>query len=303
MNRIEVIINPTSGAGRGQKVWQVLKPGLQAIFDKVNYRLSTSKESLLDIATEIVMTRPDYLLAIGGDGSLSQTVNGVIKDDVLISPETQLALFNAGCGGDFMRQFQRQHVTDFLYRLKHKKVKKIDVGKISMTGKHHYFINVASCGLSGVVARTSAKSQWLKRFGSINYFIHAFMGLLRYASTDVTIQHDGHTPKKISMLLACICNGQYFGGKMNIAPQAKLDDGLLDVITFEDFSRIKAMFKLHKLYTGAHLKESNIHLVQAKSVKLSSRQQQKIFIEADGECVGCLPASFHLLTWQLPIVV
>ena len=304
MSRIEVVINPTSGAGRGLKVWQVLKPGLLALFDTVNHRLSTCDESLHEIAREVVVTEPNYFLAIGGDGSLSQAINGIISNDALLSPETHVALFNAGCGGDFMRQFGAQHATDFLYRLKHQVAKPIDVGKISMINKHHYFINVASCGLSGVVAKTSSKSQWLKRFGGgINYFFHALMGLLRYSSQPVEIKLGDHKPKTISMLLTCFCNGQFFGGNMHVAPQARLDDGLLDVITFEDFSRFKAMLKLSKMYKGTHLREPNINLVQAKTCTLTPQKNEKVFIEADGECVGFLPATFSLLNWQLPIIV
>lgn len=305
MSKIAVVINPISGGGRGRKIWRILQPGLNALFSDIVYRMSNRIDDLTSITRSLLEENPDYLLIIGGDGTLNHALNGMICEDKLSNPDTKFAYYNAGCGGDFARMFASQKITEFLDRLIHNQSIASNIGKITLgAGKPHYFINIASCGLSGQVVLDTAKSTWFKKLGGpINYFAHSFLDLLSYKKSPVRIQIDDNPPFECPLLMMAVCNGQYFGGKMHVAPMAKIDDGLLDVVLFQDFSLLSAMVKLPKIYSGGHLLDSNVHYVQAKKIQIESANQSIIEAEADGESIGPLPAVFELLKENLSLIV
>ena len=305
MNHIAVVINPISGGGRGKKVWRVLKPGLNAIFDRITFRISNHVDDLSSITQKLLSEDPDFLLIIGGDGTLNHVINGAIDKDELRNPNTKIAFFNAGCGGDFVRLFPKQNVTEFLDRLSHNQFVKSNVGKVSFPNKPaRYFINIASCGLSGYVVLNAARSKWLKKLGgTINYLLHSLSGLFTYNKTQVTIQIDETPAFECSMLMLAVCNGQYFGGRMHVAPMARIDDGLLDVVLFRDYTKWDALIKLHKIYSGNHLLEKNVHYIQAKKITIVSLERKDVEIETDGESSGQLPAVFEILDNPISIIV
>ncbi|KTD16588.1 diacylglycerol/lipid kinase family protein [Legionella jordanis] len=305
MSSIAVIINPISGGGRGKKIWNILLPGLRALFERIDYRMCNKVDDMVQLTRILLQNNPDYFLIIGGDGSLSQAVNGLYSQDQLLSPKTTYAYFNSGCGGDFASQFPPQKVTEFLDRLVHKKTVETNIGKITFSNKRiRYFINIASCGLSAHVVEQSSHSKWLKKLGGpINYFVNALLGLLTYKLTPVKIQLDDNEPFESNIFLIAICNGQYFGGGMHVSPTAKFNDDLLDVVIFQNFTRLSAMIKLRKVYSGRHLLEKKVHYVQAKKIKVTAMNNFNLAVEADGELIGRLTASFALLPEKLKLVV
>lgn len=305
MRKIAIVINPISGGGRGRKIWRILQPGLNALFNDMVYRMSNRLDDLTSITRSLLAENPDYLLVIGGDGTLNHALNGMIFEDKLTNPNTKIAYFNAGCGGDFARLFPPQKITEFLDRLIHNESIVSNLGKITLgEGKSHYFINIASCGLSGQVVLDTAKSTWFKKLGGpINYFVHSFLDLLTYRQSTVRIQLDDKPSFESSLLMMAVCNGQYFGGKMHVAPSAKIDDGVFDVVLFQDFSLFNAMIKLPKIYSGGHLLEANVHYAQAKKVSIEPINQVIVEVEADGESIGPLPAVFELLTENVALIV
>lgn len=252
MSKIAVVINPIAGGGRGKKIWKVLKPGLHALFEQTVYRISNRVNDLEAITDGLLAENPDSLLIIGGDGTLNHVLNGLIENDKLKNPQIKIAFFNAGCGGDFTRQFPQQKMTEFLDRLSHNQFIKCDIGKITLANQvSRYFINIASCGLSGHVVLRVSKSKWLKKLGgTLNYLLHALTGLMTYRKTKVRVQIDDALPFDSSILLMAVCSGQYFGGGMHVAPIAKVNDGLFDVVSFNEFSKLNALLKLYKIYSG-----------------------------------------------------
>ncbi|WP_241480475.1 diacylglycerol/lipid kinase family protein [Legionella norrlandica] len=160
MSKIAVVINPIAGGGRGKKVWRVLKPGLHAIFDHIIYRMSNRIDDLEVITVQLLAEKPDRLLIIGGDGTLNHVLNGLIDKDKLRSSQTKIAFFNAGCGGDFIRQFTKQNVTEFLDRLSHNQFINCNIGKSSSLIKIHDILLI----LLAVVYR----GKWFRKYPKAN---------------------------------------------------------------------------------------------------------------------------------------
>ncbi|KTD18829.1 transcriptional regulator [Legionella lansingensis] len=305
MSSVAVIINPISGGGRGKKAWNVLLPGLRALFDRIDYRMSNQVDDIAQLTTNLLQGNPDYFLIVGGDGTLSHALNGLYVNDELINPHTVYAYFNSGCGGDFASQFPRQRVTEFLDRLSHHHGTQTNIGKITFANQSvRYFINIASCGLSTHVVEKSANSKWIKKLGgSVNYFVNALLGLMTYSHAAVRIQFDENPAFTTEICLMAVCNGQYFGGRMHVAPMARIDDNLFDVVVFHRLSCFAAMRKLVKIYSGKHLLEKQVHYVQAKKIFVEAINAGQLAIEADGELVGHLPACFELLDEKLMLII
>ncbi|KTD80483.1 diacylglycerol/lipid kinase family protein [Legionella waltersii] len=305
MTSIAVVINPIAGGGRGKKVWRVLEPGLNAVFSNVTYRMSNRVNDLELMTAGLLEGNPDYLLIIGGDGTLNHVLNGIIQDDKIKNPNLKIAFFNAGCGGDFIRQFPQQKITEFLDRLSHNQSVPCDIGKISSEAcSPRYFINIASCGLSGYVVSRTLTSKWLKKLGgTLNYLTHSILGLLTYRSAKVRVQIDDNPSFETSLLLLAVCSGQFFGGRMHVAPMAIIDDGLFDVVLFSNLSKVRAILKLHKIYSGSHVLDDKVHYVQAKMVTVEPLETGPILIESDGENAGQLPATFSILNEKLALIV
>lgn len=305
MSTIAVVVNPIAGGGQGKKAWRAILPRLHAEFDKVVHGLSSDADDLKRMTRAFIADAPDLLLIIGGDGTLSNVLNGLIADDKLLNPAVKLAYLNAGSGGDFARQFPRQHLKGFVARIVKNESIQTNIGKI--TSAHnpvHYFINISSCGLSGYILQATAKNAWLKKInGRLSYFVQAVTGLMKYNQSRVRIQIDDKPSFECSMLLLAVCNGPFFGGRMHIAPLAKLNDGLLDVVLFRDFTKLEAVLKLPRIYTGGHLLDKNVYYTQGKKVSIEPLTGSEVRIEADGEGVGVLPAIFELLPESIDLIV
>lgn len=303
--RIAVVLNPVAGGGKGNKAWKVLRPGLEAVFQSIDCRMSNRTEDVRASTRALLDSKPDALLVIGGDGTLSQAINGFIHNDQPLQKHTQLAYFNAGCGGDFARLFPDQPITRFLSRLANKRSHSCNIGKISWhDGQHHYFINIASCGLSAYIAQKTAQSRWLKKLGGrFNYLGHSVLGLLHYRAKEVRISIDNDTPFNASLLLLAACNGQYFGGKMHVAPTADCADGLMDIVLFSHMCRLEALMKFPLIYWGKHIHDAKVYFRQASHIRIEPLSDALIDVEADGETLMPLPAEICLLAKPLEVIV
>lgn len=307
MKQMAVIVNPIAGGGRGQQIWAMLQPGLATLCDHLSYRLSDQGEDIGLLIQELMQTSPECFVIIGGDGTLSHAINAIFCNYPSKMPplSMQIAFYNAGCGGDFARQFPHQTMISFIDNIVHNRSITCDVGKITFgSGDTRYFMNIASCGFSALVAATSSRHQWLKKCsGKLHYFLHSIKTFLRYQPMSVSVTWgDQEQPLLGHILLIACCNGRFFGSNMQVAPMAKLHDGLLDMIIFHHLSRLKALIKLRKIYSGQHLFEKNVQYVQAARICIAPVEEE-VLIEADGEVVGRLPASFEILPQVLQLIV
>lgn len=301
---VQVLINPVAGGARGDKLWRQLKPQLEHAFDDINVYFTQVDKSISQAAAKLVASQPQYFIIIGGDGTIHQVINGLMKSEKPLLSNTQLAFLNAGCGGDFMRQFPRQSIAEFIRRVKAGTSINFDLGKISMADSTRYFMNIASCGFSGYVAKKSYNSRVFKRFGgTVNYLTHTLLGLFQYKSQEVAIVIDDNKKVDYRLLLATVCNGQYFGGGMKISPQSDCRDGKLNLVLFKNLNRLTALSKLPLVYLGTHLKSRYVEQHWVEKVTLLPLTDQPVLIEADGECLGQLPATISVLKNKISIIV
>ncbi len=110
---------------------------------------------------------------------------------------------------------------------------------------------------------------------------------------------DGETHHEGPLTLATACNGAFFGGGMQVAPGARIDDGLLDVVLIPAYSRARLLTRLPRIYAGRHVEEEGVCHVQGRLVEFSPLSDEDVFIELDGEPLGRLPMRIEVLPGAL----
>jgi diacylglycerol kinase family enzyme len=155
-------------------------------------------------------------------------------------------------------------------------------------------VNVASFGFSSAVAiRANASSKRLG--GRIAFLAATVRTLAAYDNTDVWLSIDGAPAERRRVLMAAIGNGAYFGGGMKICPEARLDDGVLELVTVGDFTRMEVLTKMGRLYGGTHLELEEVAGARVRRLEVEPVDAgRRVPVELDGETPGYLPAVFEI---------
>ncbi len=304
------IINPTSGGGRSKSLWQELQPLLKETFGKFDFVFTRSAKDGPHQASLAIKKGFRWLIAAGGDGTLHDVINGAIEglENVSRLSEITVGLLPMGSGDDFKRTIGwSADARVAIEKLKNRHTQKIDLGKMTyLSNEGHekslYFINIADFGLGGKVMREVNRSK--KFFGpKLTYLYQELKTLLTYKPCSVVIE----TPKKNyhfhEVLLGIVANGRYFGSGLCIAPQAKIEDGLFEVVMIEKTSFLTALRRMPDLYLGRPFEEKSITRFQASRLTVQPTSLEPIWIEVDGEQPGKLPATFEVLPGALNLCV
>jgi diacylglycerol kinase (ATP) len=234
------------------------------------------------------------IVAVGGDGTIHEVVNGLIEDDKAVNTEARFGVVAAGTGSDFIKTFGiPSSPSHAVVHLDGHESFPIDIGKITFRedGKEvvRYFANIAEVGLGARVVERAAR---LPRFlGPTVYFFSFWLSLARHRSADVKVDLMTRTYEG-RMNNMVVANGQFFGGGMKIAPKAAPTDGVLD-IQIEHAGKREAIAVMPKVYKGEHVPHPKI--LEAKRVEASIESNPPLLVEADGEVLGYTPARFELL--------
>lgn len=253
-------------------------------------------------ATEItqrnVLASRPVVVAVGGDGTLNEVVNGFFRNGAPIPTTTKLAMVPLGTGGDFRRTLRipidhRQAVDVVKTGL----VRRLDAGAVTYTTEDgstalRHFINIADAGFGGeVVHRVNRGS---KRLGALTFVVGGALSMLSYANQPMTMVIDGQTHEIAKTQQVVVANCQYYGGGMHIAPSASPTDGVFDVVVIKDAGKIETLRGMNDIRSGKHLEQSNpkMELMYGKRISLTSTA--RIRIDIDGEDPGYLPALFEI---------
>jgi diacylglycerol kinase (ATP) len=243
-----------------------------------------------------------FIVAVGGDGTVHEVINGMIVDDRPVNPEAVLGVVAAGTGCDFIKTFGIPALPGHaVAHLDGPESFPIDIGKISYSEDGarvtRYVSNVAEAGLGAeVVARAERMPRWL---GPLVYFFAFWLSLGKHRPADVVVDLvDRRYEGPMNNLVVANC--QFFGGGMKVAPKAAPTDGLLDV-QIEHARKKEAIAIMPKIYKGEHLPHPDI--LEARRVRVSISSQQELLIEADGEVLGHTPATFEVLKDALRLKV
>ena len=301
MSRTLLIVNPAAGGGRAaralDRVLEALRPW--GAFEIAVTRAGEVRPAQR-IAREAVAAGATRIAVLGGDGTSSQVVNGIYSAggrEALANVE--LALIPAGTGRDFARSagLSRAPVKAAHALARAGTAQHIDVGSITLAdGTEHLYLNVASFGVSARIAHALEQfPEFKRRAGALAFGLATVRAGLNYSPDLVDLRVDAGEVQHGAVAAAALANGGWFGGGMHVAPTARLDDGLLEVIRFGDLARSDFVLSLPRLYRGTHYSHPKVQVAQGRTIVAAPAggpDARRIEIEADGEVIGALPATF-----------
>ena len=291
-------MNPASGAGKAGREWAAIETWLPGTGLRYESVLTTRPLEATAIAANAVRESRPVVVAVGGDGTLNEVVNGFFHNGAPVPTSSKLAMVPLGTGGDFRRTLRIpldpkaaiQVLSDGL-------VRRLDAGCVTYQAKDgstavRHFINIADAGLGGDVVQQTGNGT--KRFGNAAYTIGGLRALIGFKNKPMTVEvdHTRHELPKAQQVV--IANCQFFGGGMQMAPSASPTDGVFDVILVKNAGKIETMRGMNDFRQGKHLDQGNpkLELLYGKRISVTSPVQVRLDI--DGEAVGFLPALFEI---------
>lgn len=253
------------------------------------------------ITREAVASGAERILAVGGDGTLSQCVNGYLEAG---AGPAELGLIPVGTGRDFVRSLWRdgRHgVNEALDRVLGGVLHRVDAARLSRGSGESpsWFINAASIGLGGRVADRVEQRSWAGLKRVIGRRVFALATLRELADRpNWTVQveaGDGGAPITTEVSLVVVANGRFFGGAMEVAPDARVDDGMLDVVTARAMPSHQLVGLLLAVYRGRHLRHPLLSVQRTNRVRLTMPSGVPAPLEADGEPAGRLPVTIEVV--------
>ncbi len=294
---LTVIVNPHAGRRRVGKEIPELERTLQARALPYQLLRTQGPGDATRFAREALERGGRYIVAVGGDGTVHEVVNGMFDGDGKpTTADPVLGVVAAGSGCDFVRTFGLPgDVTRSCQHLTGENTYPLDVGKITYTGLNgapevRYFPNVAEVGMGAAVAARANRMP--SSFGQSKYFLAFWMTLPRFKMAKLRVQADRKTYEGSGIMLI-VGNCQYYGGGMKISPRSYPGDGVLDVLIFKG-PKSDAFTLLPKVYRGEHIPHPRIAEFRVKRT-LQVYADRPLPIEADGEVLGFTPATFEVL--------
>jgi diacylglycerol kinase (ATP) len=286
-----LIANPNAGRGAVGKAL----PRVESVLRNKNlaYRIvrTTHPGHATEAARQALSDGERYLVAVGGDGTVHEVVNGMVRDGGPVAADAVLGVVAAGSGCDFVRSFGLPPDTaQAAERLAGDRVRTIDVGTVTCAdGTTRCFVNIAEVGLGGAVVARAANLG--KLLGGARYAAGFWLTLPRFRPAAVRLDADGqyHAWRAFNVVVA---NCRFYGGGMQISPNSDPGDCLLDILVMTG-PKSDSFTTLPKVYSGAHLPHRNI--AELRTAQLSIEADTPFPVEADGELLGVTPASFGII--------
>ena len=274
-------------------------PGLDNYCQKTNagsvqFASTLRKKHAIELARQATEKGCDFLVAVGGDGTLNEVVNGMLQANIPANEYPAIGLLPYGSANDFARTARIPHSIEGLMALiQSNATQKIDLGKILLqpTQEARYFINIAGVGLSAEVVKNLEQSSSVLGPG-FNYYKHIIKGFLNYVKMEVSCTSSPWQFKG-KLLQMVVANGRYFGNGICIAPDARLADGQFQIALFGDLSLWDYLKNFRNLKKGVNINHPQVSYHEAKRVLIESNGS--CGIEADGEYVGLAPAIISIL--------
>lgn len=285
MKPLLIIFNAHAGSGQADK----LMPAIEAYLNKRQLPFVLKKtgrpKDVHTLVTQSELDRYSAVVAAGGDGTLFEVVNALMH----IRPQQRLPLgvLPVGTGNAFSKELGLKPADwkKAIDIIQDNNTQPVDVGKVQTSNQQYYFINIVGIGLVVNIGQTTQK---IKKMGPISYSLAALWETMRIKPNKIKLTIDGLVIED-DLVLVEIANSRYTGTSFKIAPEAKIDDGLLDVVILKPLSRWRILNLFPTIYSGSHIKHPEVETFKAKNITLTTAKPMPLM--PDGEFVGHTPAS------------
>lgn len=297
--KVRIIINPSSGRQTIQKQARLIIDRLvqDKTFSQVDIVQTTGSGDAFAAARDLLPWQTDLVMAVGGDGTVNEVVNGLMTGRHL---QTPLTILPAGTVNDFAFSMNIPKETDaYCNMLRKLNTKRVDVGKAG----DKYFLNVAAGGvLTDVAYKTPSEAKTI--LGQLAYLINGAIDLPGQFFQTISIDLKSEQ-KCISeeIMLFIISNTRSVGGFRNIAPSASVDDGLLDVLVVHRMNWYDFLPLLVKIMNGEHTSHRGISYFQTDHLSILCKDTCNVPLDLDGEEGGSLPVEISIREKAISLVI
>ena len=280
---ILLVYNPFAGYGKSEKLLPEVKEVLKKKNISFDLQLTKGSEDAIRIVKEADFSKYDGIISSGGDGTLHEVLNGYYQNKEQNKPP--LGVIPNGTGNAFATElglngYEFEKAIDIISK---NKIKKIDVGYCESQNENIYFHNILGFGM---VADINKASNRYKLFGEASYTLASLEKILSLKTYELEIILDGKTIKQDNIFVE-ISNTRYTGASFLMAPNAKIDDGLLDLTISRKTSRFNIFKVLLQVFKGTHIFNKDVDYIQAEKIIVNTKEAK--ILTPDGELYGATP--------------
>ncbi|MEU8246554.1 diacylglycerol kinase [Nonomuraea sp. NPDC048916] len=290
--QLALLVNPAARGGRALRLLEPVVRRLRAGGADVSVIVGDSAADALERACAAVAERPDALVAFGGDGLVHLAVQAVAGTDV------PLGVIPAGTGNDIAAALglPRKDPMAAARAVLRMKSRLIDAVRVRAGGADELYAGVMCCGFDSKVNERANGLTWPP--GMARYLVAMVEELRRFRPIPFRITLDGETLEREAMLVA-VGNTRSYGAGMRVCPDARPDDGLLDVMVLEAVGKAEFLRVFPSVYRGTHVSHPAVSIRRARSVRLEA---PGVVAYADGERVGPIPVSCEVQPGVLRVI-
>jgi YegS/Rv2252/BmrU family lipid kinase len=286
---LALIVNPAAGDGRAGRVLEEIRVALEERGLEHRVERTTSLAHARELALAAAGTG-DTAVAVGGDG-LVGAVAGALKHS-----QGVLGVLPGGRGNDFARVLGiPDDARGACEVLVSGTVRELDLGEAGAST----FIGIASCGFDSDANRIANETRVIR--GNLVYAYGAIRALLGWKPARFEIRIDGQESRVISGYTVAAANSKAYGGGMFMAPDASLEDGLLDVVLVGDVPKRRFLRLLPTVFKGQHVRQPNVQVLRGREVEISADRSFALY--ADGDPIGELPITVRVLPKAVRVIV
>ena len=295
MKKFYLTVNPYGGGKRGPKILKNILP----LFEEKNIQLTIIETEYAghnkELANQLDMNGYDGFCCIGGDGTMYEVINGLMnREDRQKFP---IGLITGGTGNSFMHDLDCLDPMDAAKRIVKGERRSIDIFSCKANGEQYYGFNILGWGIPTDANILADKLRWM---GSQRYNLSSIIEVLRHKKRFARVTIDGNS---IGADFAFIigCNTIHTGKGMKMAPLARLNDGLIDLIIVRKVSRLKLLKLFPKVFSGKHIGDPGVDYRQVKQFSIIPEEDNQLNL--DGEVLGSTPVEVQVLPNEIELLL
>jgi YegS/Rv2252/BmrU family lipid kinase len=293
--KILLVFNPHAASKRAKRLLRPILDALKSLHFTVDLRLTRFPQDAMGIVRNAKLTDYDVLAIAGGDGTLFEVLNGLFRRED--GAKIPIAILPVGTGNAFARDIglEMGEWEKAIQLIKEFNKRSVDIGYFKTAGEDHYFGNILGVGFVADVTKTAYRLKWL---GNIAYTLGVLWRVLFLKPYSVIIEADG---KELVMdnIFIEISNTRYTSNFL-MAPNAELDDGLLDITILKPIGRFRLLKLFPKVFTGEHIHLKEVETFRAN--KLTLKSQPTKVLTPDGELLGLTPIEVKCLPKAIEVI-
>lgn len=291
---IPLVVNPQAGRGLARELGPAMAKYFGELGHSVQVLNSTAPGDVVHKVQEALAGKPIMVVVAGGDGTVHEAVNGWMKG----GGGAPLAVIPVGTGNDFTKMLNASHDwREACWRALRGETRRVDVGRCN----DYYFANGLGIGFDAQVALAANRIDWI-RSKAVYGVALAQVLLLQHRRPRVRVRYDGETlDTDITMLT--VNNGRVEGGSFVMAPDAEIDDGLLDVVVAKGMGRLSVVRFLPQVLSGRHI--NNPRVIKFRTTRLTVESDTLLPVHADGELhyTGVTRLEIEILPQKLEVII